>query len=419
MAKRSVNTNKYKLKPHCYAVYGAKAAIIYDATEERVYPLDREAADVIKGKRLGIGVWKKLEKLGIAAQIQNNRKGMKDLFQLCPIGKRKKAKLRFMWLEITKKCNLKCQHCYGSFGGNAGGVSMLSINDWRRILKEGSELDCPHIQFVGGEPLMCSDLPKMIEFSAELGFKSVTVFTNCTLLTPRLIRLLKTHKIKVSTSLYSCEAGIHDQVTQTPGSFEQTMKALKQLRKEDIPTKIVTIAMKTNEHTLEDTKKLIKKMGFGNRNPHAIHPTGRGSAPGLLPSREAVCKYSTITEPTVEIRRDQFQRAHYWNTCWAGKICVCCDGNVLPCIFARQHIVGNVKGSTLREVIEGKELHRLWGITKDEVDRCRDCEYRYTCKDCRPLAESMGGSLLSASPRCAYNPYTGRWEDAKINRVTG
>ena len=49
----------------------------------------------------------------------------------------------------------------------------------------------------------------------------------------------------------------------------------------------------------------------------------------------------------------------------------------------------------------------------DNVLICRDCEYRYACFDCRPLAKASAGETaeyLSAPPaRCTYNPYTGQW----------
>ena len=40
---------------------------------------------------------------------------------------------------------------------------------------------------------------------------------------------------------------------------------------------------------------------------------------------------------------------------------------------------------------------------------CKDCEYRFACKDCRPLAKSVDGCQNGKNPRCKYDPYTGNW----------
>jgi radical SAM protein with 4Fe4S-binding SPASM domain len=89
-------------------------------------------------------------------------------------------------------------------------------------------------------------------------------------------------------------------------------------------------------------------------------------------------------------------------------------GDVLPCIFSRQLILGNIKVSgSLEAIIAGKALQQVWSATKDKVMVCQDCEYRYVCRDCRPLSEAAAQGradyLRAPFPRCTYNPYTGRW----------
>ena len=44
---------------------------------------------------------------------------------------------------------------------------------------------------------------------------------------------------------------------------------------------------------------------------------------------------------------------------------------------------------------------------------CKDCEFRYCCHDCRPLAEGVAGNKKAKYPRCCYNPYDGEWMDIK------
>lgn len=63
----------------------------------------------------------------------------------------------------------------------------------------------------------------------------------------------------------------------------------------------------------------------------------------------------------------------------------------------------------LAEAVNSEPLQNLWKTTKDQIERCQDCEYRYACHDCRPLAEGATGNLYAKNPRCTYDPFKGEW----------
>jgi radical SAM protein with 4Fe4S-binding SPASM domain len=78
-------------------------------------------------------------------------------------------------------------------------------------------------------------------------------------------------------------------------------------------------------------------------------------------------------------------------------------------------IFGNINESSLTEVLDYKEeeVHKYWNITKDQIEVCKDCEFRYICTDCRAFRES--DNIYSKPLKCNYNPYNGKWGD----RCTG
>ena len=54
-------------------------------------------------------------------------------------------------------------------------------------------------------------------------------------------------------------------------------------------------------------------------------------------------------------------------------------------------------------------VSRLWGITKDQEDVCRDCEFRRICPDCRVFTRQP--ERPTAHPaRCTYNSNLARWQ---------
>ena len=77
--------------------------------------------------------------------------------------------LRFLWLEITGKCNLLCTHCYADSGPEADLYGNMAFEDWTRAISEAAELGCRQIQFIGGEPTMHPRLDDMVDHANHRG----------------------------------------------------------------------------------------------------------------------------------------------------------------------------------------------------------------------------------------------------------
>ena len=69
---------------------------------------------------------------------------------------------------------------------------------------------------------------------------------------------------------------------------------------------------------------------------------------------------------------------------------------------------GAISDTSLLDVVQQDPFKGYWNITKDAIEGCRDCEYRYVCTDCR--AYTTDEENLYAKPlKCKYDPYTGVW----------
>lgn len=80
---------------------------------------------------------------------------------------------------------------------------------------------------------------------------------------------------------------------------------------------------------------------------------------------------------------------------------------------------GNIKDTTLEEALRQKDFKRYWNLTKDHIEVCKDCEFRYICIDCRAFTEQTNfdeNRLDVSKPlKCGYNPYTAEWEEWSTN----
>ena len=54
---------------------------------------------------------------------------------------------------------------------------------------------------------------------------------------------------------------------------------------------------------------------------------------------------------------------------------------------------------------------KFWYLTKDKIHKCKDCELRYACFDCREIPMRVENNLYATNPYCKYNPYKGTWDD--------
>ena len=81
----------------------------------------------------------------------------------------------------------------------------------------------------------------------------------------------------------------------------------------------------------------------------------------------------------------------------------------MPTATSRTKSFGNIKDTTLEEAINKPGFKDLWYICKDQIDVCKDCEFRYMCTDCRCFIKDPD-NIYSQPAKCPYNPYICLWE---------
>lgn len=114
----------------------------------------------------------------------------------------------------------------------------------------------------------------------------------------------------------------------------------------------------------------------------------------------------------------KFTEAINHNSCLHKKISIDKDGNIKNCPSMPQSF-GNIKDTTLEEALNHKDFKKYWNLTKDSIEICKDCEFRYICTDCRAYTEKThqnNEGLDTSKPlKCGYDPYTGEWEEWSTN----
>lgn len=392
-----------------YFVTGSKNASIYNLREEKVYELNEIAKfsiiNFIEKKQMSTQQKNFVDNL-IKKQIINPSQISKN-FEF----EKPKFKIRFAWLELTEQCNLHCVHCYGKFGEPSKcKTEKMKLEEWYTVIDELYDMGCRDIQLIGGEPFCYKNIYEIIKYLHEKGFKKITNFTNATLINKDNIEILKKYNVNTRFSLYGYNAETHEAVTQIKGSFEKTVNAIKLLKENNLNVSVAVILMKENELYIDNIKKFIVEdlridyNGYDVIRPSCINDNieHRIKDYSLLSNR-----YYTF--PRFRITKKQFEYNHFYNACLNEKIAVASNGDILPCIFSRNSIIGNVKSTTLHDLIQN--IQKSWEITKNEIRICQNCEYRYACSDCRPLALGVFDDRFAKYPRCCYSPEEGVWKN--------
>ncbi len=67
-------------------------------------------------------------------------------------------------------------------------------------------------------------------------------------------------------------------------------------------------------------------------------------------------------------------------------------------------VFGNVNTKSLLSVISNQTFQEYWDISKDNIEVCKDCEFRYVCNDGRiPLKRD--NKMYYFAESCTYDPY--------------
>lgn len=103
-----------------------------------------------------------------------------------------------------------------------------------------------------------------------------------------------------------------------------------------------------------------------------------------------------------------FNELMNFNGCLNRKISVDVNGYIKNCPSMKSSY-GHVSSTSLANVLKESNFKKYWSIKKDDIEVCKDCEFRYVCTDCRVYIQDEK-NLFSKPSKCNYDPYTTEWK---------
>jgi MoaA/NifB/PqqE/SkfB family radical SAM enzyme len=157
-------------------------------------------------------------------------------------------------LNLTRRCNLKCEHCYLDAGTrDCGDTDEMDTAEVKDLIDEIAALsDGTMVVLTGGEPLLRRDIEDLARHATECGLM-VVVGTNGILLNEdRVARLVDAGVKGAGISLDSLNPEYHDAFRGAPGSWRKTMAGIDNCRRAGLAVQLHFSVTDDNAHELDD-----------------------------------------------------------------------------------------------------------------------------------------------------------------------
>ncbi len=335
-------------------------------------------------------------------------------------------------LNLTRRCNLRCAHCYLDAGTlRDGGAGELGGAEVKALLDRIAALsDETMVVFTGGEPLLRHDILDLAGHAAGLGLM-VVMGTNGILLDDRRVCALREAGVRaVGISLDSLKPAYHDAFRGLAGAWEKTVAGIDACRGAGLMFQIHFTVSDGNAAELDDMIAFARAVGSAVLNVFFLVCTGRGAAlPGI--SSEV---YERVLRRVAEAARDEkellvraccaphFKRmaremdpplpvtlidAYEAGGCLAGtRYCrVTPEGEITPCPYMEVS-VGSVREHDFVDLWRDAPLFASLRAPRLQ-GRCGACEYAKPCGGCRARPLARSGELMGEDFLCAYEPRGG------------
>lgn len=162
-------------------------------------------------------------------------------------------------------CNNRCVFCFVDHLFDKVPNSILRkkvFNEISRARRQG----CDIIDFFGGEPTIFPFLYEAMLFAKKNGFRKIRLATNARRFSDeKFAKKISSLGIEsVRASLHSHKKNIHEEITRTGGSFDETVAGIKNIVKYKIPVTVNIVITKKNYMDLEKIAGFLKRLGVKN-----------------------------------------------------------------------------------------------------------------------------------------------------------
>lgn len=313
-----------------------------------------------------------------------------------------------VFIELDTVCNFDCVFCkkdddllFRRTGCKRWKIErpINDVNLWKNVIGQIAKLGCRQISFIGGEPFLQID--KIIELAPYIksqGIQNIVVFTNGSLLSDEVLNLIKTFNIELNVQILANSDDTYAEITGVPDSQSVVYANILQLASSDINFNLSYLLSRFNEDEVQDAfDRYTPIAGSKRMRLEFLYPVpynefySRRFIHAMYDRKRSLRKVDVAT----------FCHVAKYHNCYGNGIGLTAEGKVLPCIMSRSLTLGNVKDQSIVSILANSKYEYYQRLTKDRVQGCKECAYRYGCFDCRALEISATGGNIEGLEYCS------------------
>ncbi len=340
--------------------------------------------------------------------------------------------------NMTRRCNLKCVHCYAQAETDKG-VDPISTEQAKAMIDDLAAYGAPVMLFSGGEPTIRRDMPELASYATSRGMRAV-ISTNGTLIDRAMARQLR--EVGLSYVGVSLDGGeeVHDHFRGVKGAFRRALEGLDYCREEGIKVGLRFTINKRNAAEVPRIFSILRERGIPRVCFYHLVYAGRGSEliNEDLDHQETRALVDLIMDKTREcfdagdpkevltvdnhadgpyvwmrlLREDpkraeevfQLLQFNEGNSSGRGIGCISWNGDVSADQFWRHHVFGNVLQRPFSQIWDDPSielLHKLKDKKPWVKGRCAKCRFLNICGgNFRSRAEAWYGDEWAQDPAC-------------------
>jgi 12,18-didecarboxysiroheme deacetylase len=340
--------------------------------------------------------------------------------------------------NATRRCNLKCVHCY-AHSKDIHYENELSTEEGKALIDDLAQFGVPVLLFSGGEPLVRKDLPELAGYAVGKGMRAV-ISTNGTLITKEKAKILKDIGLSyVGVSLDGMEE-IHDKFRGVKGAFKAAMEGIKNSQEAGIKVGLRFTINKFNVNEIPAVFDLLEEREIPRICFYHLVYAGRGSE--LVKDDLSHEETRDTVDLIMDRTKDMFDRGiekevltvdnhadgpylylrmldknperasevlellqmNEGNNSGRGIGCVSWDGTVHADQFWRHYSFGNVRQRPFSEIwtdLSEPLMAKLKDKKPHVKGRCAECKWLDICAgNFRVRAEAVYDDIWAPDPAC-------------------
>ncbi|MDL2313862.1 12,18-didecarboxysiroheme deacetylase [Desulfovibrio sp. OttesenSCG-928-C14] len=340
--------------------------------------------------------------------------------------------------NMTRRCNLKCVHCYAK-AVDVHGKDEISTAQAKDMINDLAAFGAPVMLFSGGEPLVREDLVELARHATEKGMRAV-ISTNGTLISKEKARELKAVNLSyVGISLDGGEE-VHDKFRAVPGSFKKALQGIENCKAEGLKVGLRFTINRRNAAEVPKLFQLVEDLEIPRICFYHLVYSGRGSElvkedldhaetramvdllldktramfdKGLTKEVLTVDNHADGPYLWMRMQKEDPKRAeevfellqfNEGNSSGRGIGCISWDGQVHADQFWRNHTFGNVLERPFSQIWMDPQIELLAQLkdkTKYVKGRCAKCRFLNICAgNFRARAEAVYDDVWAQDPAC-------------------